>query len=67
MSSQPTKKLRSNSGKSVIVPPNDAIDNSEDTIDKTEEIVKAICEQDVGITEYVDRSIPGFSGVIKQR
>ena len=60
---QPAKKLRSNSGKSVIVPLNDTTDNSKDTIDKTEKI----CEHEVGITEYANKSISGFSRIIKQR
>jgi hypothetical protein len=63
---QPTKKLRLNSGDSVIVPSNDT---TEVVIDNTERVTSSvkIRERDVGITEYVDQSIPGFSGVIKQR
>jgi len=68
---QTEKKIRLNSGESV--PSNNVINNSKDKIDDEQEIDKFISEgkmvreQDVGITEYTDPSIPGFLGVVKQR
>ncbi|CAG8635323.1 5720_t:CDS:10 [Funneliformis caledonium] len=56
---QPAKKIRLNSGGSI--PSNDVINN------KVSSEGKMTREGDVGITEFVDPTIPGFSGDIKQR
>ncbi|CAG8543921.1 17403_t:CDS:10, partial [Dentiscutata heterogama] len=79
--SQSWKKIRLNSGKAVNVASKDAGQIDKVTIDKDEQIDSnenvelneqvisnwKINEQDVGLTEYVDPSIPGFSAIIKQR
>ncbi|CAI2166675.1 12705_t:CDS:10 [Funneliformis geosporum] len=57
---QPTKKVRLNSGGSISS--NDVIINN-----KASSEGKMAREVDVGITEFIDPTIPGFSGVIKQR
>ena len=66
---QPAKKIRLNSGESVIVLPDDTTNSSDDTekITSSIEANQMIRERDVGIIEYADPSIPGFLGVIKQR
>ncbi|RIA96010.1 pseudouridine synthase [Glomus cerebriforme] len=67
---QPVKKIRLNSGESIIVSPDVNTNNSEEITDKTVSSIKPnqmIRERDVGIIEYADPSIPGFLGVIKQR
>ncbi|CAG8724936.1 34_t:CDS:1, partial [Scutellospora calospora] len=75
------KKIRLNSGKAINAEPNDIDQIDKVTIDKDEQISSnenvvlddhvistwKIREQDVGLTEYVDASIPGFSATIKQR
>ncbi|CAG8703334.1 21752_t:CDS:2, partial [Gigaspora rosea] len=79
--SQSWKKVRLNSGKAVNVESKDTEQINKVTIDKDEPIDSGenvelneqvisnwkIREQDVGLTEYVDPSIPGFSAIIKQR
>ena len=57
----PTKKLRLDSGESV----NTSV-VMESTSESREKRMWTI-EEDVGITEYVSQSLPGFSAVIKQR
>ncbi|CAG8698401.1 1134_t:CDS:2, partial [Racocetra fulgida] len=79
--SQSWKKIRLNSGKAVNAGSKDTDQVDRATIDKDEQIDSSenaelneqvisnwkVREQDVGLTEYVDASIPGFSAVIKQR
>ncbi|CAG8547070.1 4227_t:CDS:10 [Cetraspora pellucida] len=79
--SQSWKKIRLNSGKAVNAESKDTDQVDSVTIDKDEQIDSSenaelneqvvsswkIQEQDVGLTEYVDASIPGFSAIIKQR
>ncbi|CAG8554777.1 1269_t:CDS:10 [Cetraspora pellucida] len=79
--SQSWKKIRLNSGKAVNAESKDTDQVDNVTIDKDEQIDSnenaelneqvvsnwKIQEQDVGLTEYVDASIPGFSAIIKQR
>ncbi|GBC02793.1 hypothetical protein RclHR1_04820011 [Rhizophagus clarus] len=66
---QPAKKIRLNSGEPVVVLPDNIANSSEDSekIVSNIEVYQMIREQDVGIIEYANPSIPGFSGVIKQR
>lgn len=78
---QPQKKIRLNSGKSANLNLTDSEDKDNDNqknlskgeyknskkVEDRFEKFKTIREQEVGLTEYADASIPGFSAIVKQR